>query len=199
MVADGMTWVQRATSADSRQRPAASLPSLPLSIGGRDGIWPDDGYGNSDSNSDDGDSNDSDSDDGGCRGAALTELTHDDAVGSRDDDLWFSVATGRQDDNEGSDISSLTNATIPRDKDGEYDSGEEDEGKKTLGGEDKEEEEGGGGGGAPARPHCCQGQGRRGRCRQPRRPGRGAPRASRGAAGPRATAPGGTGTVIRMR
>ena len=92
--ADGAVWVQRAASAVSRQCPAASAPLPPLSIGGSNGVWPDGGYGNSNGDSDDGNSDDGDSNGGSCRGATLTKLTCDDVVGSGDDNLQFSVATG---------------------------------------------------------------------------------------------------------
>ena len=129
-----MAWVQRAAGAVPRWRPAASAPLPPLSIGSSDGVRPDGGCGKSNGNSDNGDSDDGDSDNGGCRGAALTELTREDAVGSGDNDLRFSIATGQRGDNKGSDVSSLTNGMIPQDEDDGYGGGEEDKGKKTSGG-----------------------------------------------------------------
>ena len=164
----------------------ASVPSPPLSIGGSNGVWPGGDYGDSNGYSD------------GCRGGALTELTRNDAVELGDEDLRFSVTMERRDEDEGSDVSLLTGMTIPRDEDNKYGSGDEDEGKKTSwgGGQRRRRRAGGGGvaplgirvffgdedngGGGPppplARPWCS--------------------RASRGAAGPGAMAPGEAGTAI---
>ena len=96
----------------------------PLSSGGSNDVWPNGSFGNSDGNSNDGDSNDGNSDYGGCWGAALTQLMRNDAVGSGDNNLWFSIATGRRDDNKGLDALLLTNATIPQNEDDKYGSGD---------------------------------------------------------------------------